>query len=561
MRWLTLLGKLRPAPTIKIARLPDLPPGGDAVEFVAARRAAGLDDAAIRAELERMADDAEPVELQQPAPALEKYRDFPLELLPPVLARFVKETADALGCDVAFVALPVLCTTAGAIGLSRSVEIKQSWPEYAILWGGLVARSGTMKSPAFDAALKPLRDAQVDALESNKRELEAFEREHEAYLRELAQFRKSKSTDGEPPEKPERPTAVRFVVSDVTVEALATILEANWRGLLAVRDELAGLLRGFDQYKARGRGGEVAAWLEFWRAGSLVVDRKSADKPTLYVPRAAVSLCGTIQPGILRNILAGEHLENGLAARLLLVEPRQLPKRWSIRTPSWATRSEYANLIGALLSLQPGGGERGPEPMALPLSGDALKLWERWFNELNARREQAESDHEAAILSKAEGYGARFGLVVALATDPHATEVSADALRRGTALADWFSTETLRVFAGMSEPDEDRARRLLVSWIGKRGGATTASELSHGHRQFRGRAQDARAALADLVAAGLGRWTYPAPGARGGRPTERFELAGDDPASVTETPPGNGGIVTETPRHGGQEQVSVTVTT
>ena len=57
-----LLGKLHPAPTVKIVTLPDLPDRGDAVEFVAARRAAGLDDEAIRAELEGMADAAEPVE-------------------------------------------------------------------------------------------------------------------------------------------------------------------------------------------------------------------------------------------------------------------------------------------------------------------------------------------------------------------------------------------------------------------------------------------------------------------------------------------------------------------
>ena len=57
-----LLAKLKPAPSVKVVRLPDLPDRGDAVEFVAARHAAGLDDDSIRAEIERLADAAECLE-------------------------------------------------------------------------------------------------------------------------------------------------------------------------------------------------------------------------------------------------------------------------------------------------------------------------------------------------------------------------------------------------------------------------------------------------------------------------------------------------------------------
>jgi hypothetical protein len=55
----TLLARLNPAPTIKIVNLPDLPPHGDAVEYVADRKAAGLDAVAIGSELNRLADVAE----------------------------------------------------------------------------------------------------------------------------------------------------------------------------------------------------------------------------------------------------------------------------------------------------------------------------------------------------------------------------------------------------------------------------------------------------------------------------------------------------------------------
>ena len=59
------------------------------------------------------------------------------------------------------------------------------------------------------------------------------------------------------------------------------------RGLLVARDELAGWLGSFNQYK-QGQGGDVAHWLEMHRAGALLVDRKSGDKTTIHVARAAV---------------------------------------------------------------------------------------------------------------------------------------------------------------------------------------------------------------------------------------------------------------------------------
>jgi hypothetical protein len=68
-------------------------------------------------------------------------------------------------------------------------------------------------------------------------------------------------------------------------------------------------------------------------------------------------------------------------------------------------------------------------------------------------------------------------------------------------------------------------------------------------RQYRGNSDAARAALDTLAKAGIGRWTHPAPGSAGGRPSPRFELIGS--ATVTEAPisdaaearigPGDGG--------------------
>ena len=56
-------------------------------------------------------------------------------------------------------------------------------------------------------------------------------------------------------------------------------------------------------------------------ARDLLVDRKSEGQKPIFVPRAAVSIVGGIQPQVLRRALGPEHFENGLAARMLLTMP------------------------------------------------------------------------------------------------------------------------------------------------------------------------------------------------------------------------------------------------
>lgn len=463
-----------------------------------------------------------PADKIRPVP---RFRPFPLDVLPEVLARFIGETAGALGCDPTFVALPMLCTTAAAIGTTRAIELKSSWIEHAILWAGVVARSGTLKSPAFDAATAPLRRAQTDALRDYEAEREAHERAMLQCERDVARWRRSK-TDTQPPAKPECPTARRFVVSDTTLEALAPILETNPRGLLLARDELAAWIGGFDQYRSRGRGGDAAAWLELWRAGALIIDRKTGDKRTVHVPRAAVSVCGTIQPGTLASVLTSEHFENGLAARLLLAQPPELIKRWSDRTPSAAAVGGYEDLIRTLLTREHVHGERGPEPTLLPLAADARPLWTAWYDQHAQRIAEADDDPQAAALAKIEGYAARFALIFALATDPRACMVSADAVQRGIALADWFAAETVRFYGIMAESDEGRELRRMVELVERKGNSVSVREWQRARSH--GTADDAEGELQKLVEAGFGQWTY-SPQVGRGRPSKRFVLISDTP--------------------------------
>src|SRR5690606_36562628 len=91
--------------------------------------------------------------LQAPIRSIEPYQPFPVEVLPAVVARYIQACAKALGCDPAYVGLPLLTMLTAAIGNSRRVRIKNSWSEPLVLWCATVANSGTQKSPSFELAL------------------------------------------------------------------------------------------------------------------------------------------------------------------------------------------------------------------------------------------------------------------------------------------------------------------------------------------------------------------------------------------------------------------------
>ena len=102
------------------------------------------------------------------------------------------------------------------------------------------------------------------------------------------------------------PVCERYVTTDTTIEALAAMLAGQFDGLLVSRDELAGWLGGMAEYKG-GKGSDLGHWLACWSGVPLTVDRKTGAVKMLHVPRAAVSIVGGIQPGVLQGAIGREH--------------------------------------------------------------------------------------------------------------------------------------------------------------------------------------------------------------------------------------------------------------
>ena len=408
----------------------------------------------------------------QPLPQVLAFQPFPVEVLPEPVRSYVAEGAEAIGCDPSYVALPLLSALAAAIGNTRCVQLKADWTEPSVLWTAIVGPSGTQKSPAIDLALKPIREFQQAAM----------------------------TKDGN-----------RYLCSDITVEAVAELLEANPRGLLLCRDELAGWVASFDAYKTKGRAGDASHWLEMHRAGQVIVDRKTGEKKTTCVPRAAVSVTGGIQPETLARVLGKEHFENGLAARLLLAMPPTRERQWTDVEVDADTAQALRGLFERLLALKPDEQDKGAMvPVSVPLAPEARDIYVAFFDRHNEEQAGLADSRLVAAWSKLEGYAARLGLVVHhvreakdSAEPPRA--ICVPSIEGGIAIADWFKQEVRRVYIRLQETETERNARELVEYIERRGGRVTPRDLMR-HGPCCKKAGEARALLDGLARDGWGEW-------------------------------------------------------
>ncbi len=164
-----------------------------------------------------------------------------------------------------------------------------------VFWSAIVANSGSMKTPAQRVILDPLVELEKQA--------------YEAYKTEMADYEYRKAAG----ENVVKPVRKRYLTKDATLETLQRIHSDNPRGVLYYRDEMAGAIKGRDQYR-KGRGADEEAELDQWTGAAIIVDR--ADKATC-LPQSAISRTGSIQWEVLGDLMGDHRDSNGAWSRWL----------------------------------------------------------------------------------------------------------------------------------------------------------------------------------------------------------------------------------------------------
>ena len=162
------------------------------------------------------------------------------------------------------VALPTLGITGGLIGNRLHLILKNDYRPYPGLTIAIVAQPGTAKTPSLKAAARP-----VDILQDWERAAHA--KRLAEYEAELAAWKTMGKQAGEP--EPVRPQMRHYFSTDLTVEALGSILAASPGSASSAMSSAAGSPQWIS---TRAEGLDRQQFLSLWSAQAWKIDRKRA---------------------------------------------------------------------------------------------------------------------------------------------------------------------------------------------------------------------------------------------------------------------------------------------
>lgn len=393
------------------------------VEVVAALPATGTDTSW---------PDPSPITLSlEPVPHLDA------DAIPASIGDWIDDGAYRMGCPLEFIAVPGIIALATVVGRKVCIRPKaqDTWTVTGNKWGAVVSPPGTLKSPAAEEGLRPLKalEAQYRAqhlaqapqhelrrIESKVRRasLESSVKDAIENGQDLAALQPLAAAALIPVPGPRR-----FITSDATIEKLAEVMAQNSNGILYQRDELTGWLKQLDR---DGHEGDRAFFLEGWDGkGEYIVDR--IGRGTIHVPANCISLFGTIQPEVfadyLRAAVGGGKNDDGLVQRIQLLVLGDADDDWQCidAAPDNAALQRAYNVFWNLDQMTAGhfGAVQGDGLPYLRFSSSAQALFNTWMAGLEAKlRDPA---HHAAVRAHFSKYRS---LVPSLALLFHLADVA-----------------------------------------------------------------------------------------------------------------------------------------
>ncbi len=399
---------------------------------------------------------------------------IPANVFPPVWSRWIAEAAEGAGAPQAFITCALLSAVGTLIGNARWAAPWHPWKEPPAINVALIGRPSSGKSPALDQVIELLTALEIDAnddIADRRREGKRQQAERAEKMRIWdAEVKNAVKAGMAPPSPPENcepvktPQRRRIYSTDPTIEKAGRLSEANPRGMMLQRDELAGWIAAMDRYGG-GAGGDRPFWLQAYGGRAWTPDRvKDGDDP-VHVPHLLWSILGTIQPDRVSTLMMSGD-DDGLSARFIYCWPEALPPR----RPSCEADTEAA--LDRLRRIRALPWQRDPEPHLLPFTGPAAVALHDWRIEV-ATMEAAASGLMLSWLGKLPGLAVRIALVLELLAwsetpnDTPEPEAIGDrtVIAAITFLSDFAIPMARRTFGAAALPEAERDARRLARWL------------------------------------------------------------------------------------------------
>lgn len=315
----------------------------------------------------------------------DKLPPFPVDVLPPWIARFVRELAAFTSTPHDLAGVIALSGLATALAKKFCVAPRPGWTEPVNLYALVAADPGERKSPVFAAITAPI--------EAHERELTTVAKP--AFESALARRRVAESTlkyqesiaakanaaDKEDALKrvdelahelaaTETPLLPRVIAEDSTPEALTRLLAAHGRiAILSSEGGIFDLISG--RYEERGKPPNLDVFLKAWGGEQIRVDRMGRESE--YAESPALTIGVTVQREVVRGLATKPTFRGrGLLGRFLYsMPPSLLGTRDSLATPLVSAEAFEAFNAGmsSLLRMEyarDAAGRRSPNILDMP---------------------------------------------------------------------------------------------------------------------------------------------------------------------------------------------------
>ena len=433
----------------------------------------------LQAVKEAIQNASQPIQIQWgnpiPLPDIPPVQAFDLALMPDSLRGWVKDIAELMQAPIDFPAVSAIVAISSLIGAKAIIQPKQKddWQIRPNLWGCLIGRPSSKKSPSLDAVLEPLYQLEAKENERVKTEYEQWLIDYQ--VAELdKQYKEKKAKDEiangntsqarallEGITTPTEPVRRRFVVNDSTVEKLGEILAVNPWGILCYQDELIGLLKGMDK---TGQEGARAFYLQGYNGNQpYTFDRIGRGR--IHIPRVCIALLGGIQVGKLQEYIkgavSGGSADDGLLQRFGLAVYPDTGKDFIFidRYPDIEAKDKAKQVFSRLAELQP----EGDNPTIWRFTPEAQELFIEWLIDLN--KEIKSGELHPALESHFQKYTKHIpalALIFAHIDTPDSGNlVGEKELLRAFAWCDYLRSHAIRIYESATQPETTGAKTIL----------------------------------------------------------------------------------------------------
>ncbi len=171
------------------------------------------------------------------------------------------------------------------------------------------------------------------------------------------------------------------IVNDVSVEKLGELLKENPRGLLMVRDELAGFLANLERKEYQS---DRAFYLTAFNGDDqFTYDR--IERGTIFIPYVTLSMIGGIQPSRIIPLIQAIHRginDDGLLQRFQMIVWPDDNKEWQLvdKPPNQEVWQKYEGVFRSLYDNPLGSLEY---PLVMRFSPKAQVKFYEWFEHLH----------------------------------------------------------------------------------------------------------------------------------------------------------------------------------